>query len=129
MYKTILFLLLMITAARADVYVMTNSDNSVIGLSEQNDMVVPNGNKVSKINGTIANLPISGDPTLYNFSNGGFTLNSAKVSAQKAAQQEAIAKQQAIVEAKASAIEKIQAALEATSQDSLTTDEIKALGQ
>ena len=66
----ILFLLLMCGIAKADVYVVTDSSNKVIGLSEQNDEVVPSGGTKTKLNGTISNLPISGDPTLYNFSNG-----------------------------------------------------------
>lgn len=84
--KTILFLLLLCGIANADVYVLTDSSNNVLGLSEQNDMVAPSGDTINKIaNVKISGLPITGDPKMYTFSNGTFTINSAKIAAQQAA--------------------------------------------
>ncbi len=105
--------------AHADVYVATAPDNSVYGLSEQNDMVIPKGYTQTIIKGTIANLPISGDAKLYDF-NGAFTLNKDRVQAQQAEQQATIAKQTAMDNAKASAMVKAKAL-------GFTDDELKAV--
>ena len=125
----LLALISYLPVANADVYILTDSNNSVKGLSEQNDMVVPSGDKVTILKGqTIANLPISGDPTLYNFNNGSFTLNTAKVQAQQAAQTAAIAQQTAIANAKASAIAKLTDAIsKVATQDVLTQQELDSL--
>lgn len=119
--KIIIFLLLMCNIANADVYILTDSNNAVKGFSEQNDMVIPNGYKINILKGlTISNLPINGNPTLYNFSNGSFTLNTTAVQAQQAAQQADIASQTAKSQAKDSAISKLKAL-------GLSDDEIKAI--
>ncbi len=114
--------------ANADVYVLTNN-NSVVGLSEQNDMVVPNGYRVTILkNQTISNLPISGNPQLYNFSNGTFTLNATVVQAQQAAAAQTIAEQTATANAKASGIAKLTDAIsKVATQDVLTQQELEAL--
>ncbi len=114
--------------AQADVYVMTDSSNAVVGLSEQNDMVVPSGYKISTIKGSISNLPINGDPTIYNFNKGSFTINATKVQAKQTADQAAVATQTAADNAKASAIAKLTDALtKVEPKDVLTSDELKAL--
>lgn len=107
---------------KADVYVVTDQNNSVISLSEQNDAVVAKGNNISIVKGNISNLPISGDATLYNFSNGAFILNKSKVQAKQAEQQTAIATQKSANDARTSGLAKIKAL-------GLTDDEIKALWQ
>ncbi len=116
----ILFLLLFCSVANADVYILTDSNNSVIGLSEQNDMVVPSGYKISVVKGNIDNLPINGDPTLYNFDKGYFTLDKVKVQTQQSKQQSDIATQTAKSNMKNSAINKLK-------NLGLTDDEITSL--
>ena len=125
----ILFLLLMCGIANADVYVLTDQNNAVLGMSEQNDIVVPSGDKTFFIKGqTIANLPITGDPTLYDFINGSFIINKTRVQAAQAAQQAEIAKQTAIAQAKLSAIQKLTDAISKVSTaDVLTQQEMSAL--
>lgn len=124
----ILFLLLMTGIASANVYVLTDSNNAVVGLSEQNDIVAPKGDTITEIKGKIPDLPISGDPTLYNFNGNTFTLNTTKVQAQQASQQSAIASQTSQEQAKASAIAKLTDAISKVNPaDVLTSDELKSL--
>ena len=131
--NTILFLLLMCSifnvTANADVYVITASDNSVYSVSNQNDAIIPNGYTLTVLKGqTLSNLPISGNPQLYNFSKGAFTLNTTAVQNQQATQAAAIAAQTALVNAKASAIAKLTDAISKVSTaDVLTTQEMEAL--
>lgn len=115
--------------ANADVYVVTNSSNNVYAISNQPDIVVPSGDTQTVLKGqTISNLPISGSPQLYNFSNGGFTLNSAAVQSQQAAQAAAIAAQTAQTQTATSALSKINDAISrVASQDVLTQQELQAL--
>lgn len=124
-----LFLILMCSIANADVYVLTDSTTAVKGLSEQNDMVIPSGYKISILKGqTISNLPISGDSSLYNFNNGSFSLNTSAVQAQQAAQRLSIANQTATQNAQLSAIQKLTDAIsKVASQDVLTQQEMRAL--
>lgn len=124
----ILFFILMTGLANADVYVMTDSNNAVVGLSEQNDMVVPVGNKVSTVKGNISNLAINGDATMYDFNKGSFSINIAKVQAKQAADVQAVATQTASDSAKASAIAKLTDAISKVEpKDVLTDEEIQAL--
>ncbi len=117
----LLFLLLFCGVANADVYVVTNPQNGVYSLSDVNDAVIPSGYKLTVLKGqNIANLPISGNPQLYNFSNGAFTLNATAVQAQQAVEAQAIATQTASDNAKASAIAKFKAL-------GLTDSEIEAI--
>lgn len=77
----LLFLLLMCSVVRADVYVITAPDKSVYSLSEQDDAVIPQGYKKDIIkNKKIADLTVSmGEEKLYDFSGNKFTLNNKKV--------------------------------------------------
>lgn len=120
---------LLVNIANADVYVVTNPQNGVYSLSEQNDCVTPKGYTTTIIKGqTISNLPITGSPQLYNFSNGAFVLNSTAVQAQQAQQTAVIASQTAQEQAKASAIAKLTDAIsKVATQDVLTQSELQAL--
>lgn len=118
----ILFLLLMCSVSRADVYVITSQDNSIYSISEQDDAVFPNGYLKNIVKGNISNLPISGSPQLYNFSNGSFTLNKDKVQAKQADKAKAISDQKSEDDARNSAIAKLKAL-------GLTDIEIKAIGK
>ena len=125
-----LFILLLMTGlAQADVYVVTNPQNGVYSISPQNDAVVPSGYTVTVLKGqSVQNLPITGRPQLYNFSNGGFTLNTTAVQAQQSAQEAAIAQQTATANAKASAIAKLTDAIsKVATQDVLTQQELDSL--
>ena len=104
-----LFILLLMTGlAQADVYVVTNPQNGVYSISPQNDAVVPSGYTVTVLKGqSVQNLPITGSPQLYNFSNGGFTLNTTAVQAQQAAAAAVIAAQTAQAQTATSALAKI----------------------
>lgn len=127
MLAIILFLLLP-SVAMADVYVISASDNSVYSLSEQDDALIPKGYTKTIIKGNIANLPISGDVSMYDFKKGAFVINAAKVKASQDAQGEAIAKQTAIVAARASAITKLTDAItKVEPKDVLTDQELNAL--
>lgn len=124
----ILFLILMCGIAQADVYILTDSNNSVVGLSEQNDIVVPKGDSITVIKGTISNLPITGDPTMYNLNGNTFNLDKTKVQAQQDADKAVISKQIAKDNFKVSALGKIQDALTKTNpSDQLTNEEINAI--
>ncbi len=105
----ILFLILFCGVANADVYILTDQNNSVVGLSEQNDIVKPDGYKISKIKGDIANLPISGEPNLYIFDKGQFTLNATAVQKKQKDQTDAIKKQSDMDKVKTSVIGKLKA--------------------
>lgn len=119
----LLILLLLTGIANADVYVLTDTNNNVIGLSDQNDMVIPKGDKVIILkNQIINNLPITGDPTMYTLNGNSFVLNTDKVKSKQAADAQAIADQTARDNAKASAIAKLKAV-------GLTDDEIKAIAR
>lgn len=129
MYGILIFLLLMTDIAQANVYVVTDRSNAVYSLSEQNDAIVPSGYTSNLIkNQTIANLPITGDPSLYDFRNGTFTINAVRLRAQQAAQADVIAQQTTISQAKASAIAKLTDAIsKVATQDVLTQQELQAL--
>lgn len=136
MKKRILIAIMTLTAvallfvvARADVYVVTNPQGLVYSLSDQNDAVIPSGYKLTVMKGqNISNLPITGNPQLYNFNNGAFTINTAAVTAQQNAQTQAIAAQQARDAAKASALEKLTDAITKVDvNDVLTNSEMQAL--
>lgn len=116
----ILFLLLMTGIASADVYVLTDSTMAVKGLSEQNDIVVPSGYKITVIKGNISNLPITGDSSMYNFIGGAFTLNTAKIQSKNKLEQDNILAEQTKENNKSSAITKLKTL-------GLTDDEIKAI--
>lgn len=116
----ILFLLLMTGIAQAKVYVITAPDSSVYSVSEQDDAVIPKGYSKNIINGNISNLPISGEPSLYNFNKGAFTLNSGKVQARIIEQQKQIMLEADHQDKKGSAIVKLRGL-------GLTDDEIKAI--
>jgi len=115
--------------AHADVYVVTNPQGGVYSISPQNDAVVPSGYKLTVMKGqNIQNLPITGDPQLYNFNNGGFTINAAAVTAQQNIQIQNTAAQEAAQSAKASALEKLTDAITKVDvNDVLTNSEVNAL--
>lgn len=94
--KTILFLILMCGIARADVFVVTAPDASVVSLSEQDDAVVPAGFKKDVIkNKQIKDLTVSmGEERLYDFNGGKFILNAQKVKDKNKAESDAILKNQ-----------------------------------
>lgn len=125
----ILFLILMCGIANADVYVVTNSSTNVYAVSNQKDIVVPSGDTETVLKGqTISNLPITGNPQLYNFSNGAFALNATAVQVQQAAQEAAIATTTAEEKARASAIAKLTDAISRVATDDvLTQQEMGAL--
>lgn len=129
MFKVILALFLLGTIAQADVYVVTNQQGNVYSISPQNDAVIPSGYILTVMKGqNIQNLPITGNPQLYNFSNGGFTLNVTAVQASQASQQAVIAQQTAATNAKASAIAKLTDAIsKVATQDVLTQSELDSL--
>lgn len=120
---------LMVVVAKADVYVITNAQNNVYSVSNLPDAVVPAGDTLTVIKGqSVQNLPITGDPTLYNFTKGAFIINATAVQAQQAAQAAIIAQQTATANAQASAIAKLTDALNrVASQDVLTATEMQAL--
>ena len=123
-----LILLLLTGIAQADVYVMTDQNNNVVALSSQNNAVVPPGDIVTDLPGTVAQLPITGDPTMYTFSGNTFTINASKIQAQQAQQTAAIAQQTATANAKASAIAKLTDAIsKVATQDVLTQQELQSL--
>lgn len=124
-----LILLLLTGIANADVYVVTNQQNNVYSVSSQNDAVIPSGYSMTVLKGqNIQNLPIVGNPQLYNFNNGGFTLNTAAVQAQQAAQSAAIASQTQQQQLQVSAIQKLTDAIsKVATQDVLTQNELNAL--
>ena len=129
MFILFLILFLFCSIAHADIYVVTDSNNSVYSISDQNDAVIPKGYTLTIMKGqNIQNLPITGNPQLYNFINGGFTLNVTAVQAQQAAQTAAIAQQTATANAKASAIAKLTDAIsKVATQDVLTQQELSSL--
>jgi hypothetical protein len=105
---SIIFVLL-VSIARADVYVVTRPDKSVYSLSELDDAVVPSGCSKDIIVGKgIADLGLS-DITLYTYSNKNFTLDSKKVADKnKKAQEDAIAYEEMLA-ARQSGIDKLKA--------------------
>lgn len=119
----ILFLLLMIGTAQADVYVLTSADKAVVGLSEQNDIVVPAGHKLDMIkNKKISDLSVTmGEEKMYDFDGSKFKINAKKVQDKNKADSDAVIAEQKRVNDKQSAIEKIK------SVAGLTDDEIKAV--
>lgn len=125
----ILILVCITSTALADVYVVTNSKGAVYSISNQNDAVIPQGYNLTVMKGqNIRNLPITGNPRLYNFSNGSFTLNPDAVISDQALQAKNIAEQQAKVAAKISAIEKLTDAISKVDvNDVLTNTEMQAL--
>lgn len=132
MNRIIVLILLIIgvsSVSNADVYVVTNSSHNVYAISNQNDIVVPSGDTETIMKGqNIENLPITGNPQLYNFSNGGFTVNTAAVTAKQASDTQAADAQQAIEAAKISAIEKLTDAISKVDvNDVLTNSEMQAL--
>lgn len=124
-----LFLIALIGLARADVYVITDQNKSVYSISDQNDAVLPKGYTLTVMKGqNINNLPISGNPQLYNFNNGSFTLNSTAVQVEQTVQTQTIAAQTAAAQAKANAIAKLTDAIsKVATQDVLTQQELEAL--
>ncbi len=119
----IIFLILMCSIAQADVYVLTDSNKEVIGISEQNDMVVPAGHKIDIVkNKTIKDLPFSpSEEKMYNFSGNKFSLNSKKVQDKNKQESDAILTKQKEDSSKKSGIEKLKDVVK------LTDDEIEAL--
>lgn len=107
----LLFLLLMCSVVKADVYVLTDSNKAVVGLSEQDDMVVPQGYEKSVIpNKKISDLPISmGEEKLYDFVGNKFKLNNKKVQDKNKAEADAVLAAQKFNNDKASAINKLKA--------------------
>lgn len=122
MYKILIFLMLMTGICQADVYVLTSSDKSVVGLSEQDDMVVPEGYRKDIIrNKKISDITVSNnDMNMYDFSDGKFSLNQKKVADKKIAEEEAILEAQKKDADKKSALDKLL-------KLGLTDDELKSL--
>lgn len=130
MWLLILFFLICVAQiAHADVYVVINPAGNVYSISNQNDAVIPSGYKLTVMKGkNIQDLPISGAPQLYNFSNGAFTLNKSALSAQQAQQASAQATEDARTQAKLSAIQKLTDAItKVNPSDVLTNDELQAI--
>lgn len=125
----ILFIFFFNITCYADVYVITDSKNQVYSISNQNDAIIPNGYVLTIMKGqNMSNLPIIGNPQLYNFLNGNFVLNTSAVQAQQTAQATAIAQQTALQNAQASAIAKLTDAIsKVATQDVLTDYEMKSL--
>lgn len=125
----ILINIFILNIANADVYVITDKNNSVYSVSDQPDALVPNGYILTVIKGQdIHNLPIIDSPQFYNFNNGSFILNKAAVQARQAAQAKEIANQTIQEQAKASAISKLTDAISrVATQDVLTSQELQAL--
>lgn len=121
----LLLLILMCSVAHADVYVLVSPDKSIAGLSDQDDMVVPDGYKKEIVsNKTIKDLPITpGEEKLYTFNKGSFSLNAQKVSDKNKAEQESILQLQTKTENKASGLQKLKDAAK------LTDEEAQALFQ
>lgn len=117
----IIFLLLMCGIADAKVYIVTDTNDAVVSISEQNDAVVPRGYNVSTVKGKIDGLPISGDPTLYDFKSGSFVLNNKRVTDKNTVQQNSIIATQNRNTNRTSGFKKIQ------TTNSLTDDEMKAI--
>lgn len=105
----ILFLILLCGPAVADVYVLTAPDKSVVGLSEQNDIVIPSGHAVTVIkNKQISDLPVSmGEEKLYDFNGTKFTLNQNRVKDKNKADSDAVAKSQKRDSDRQSAVDKL----------------------
>lgn len=119
--KTILFLMLLMGMAQADVYVVTNQSGNVYAISNQPDIIVPSTYTQTILKGQdISNLPITGSPQLYNFINGAFVLNATAVQAQQAQQTVEIAAKSVRQAHHDSAISKLKGL-------GLTDDEIEAL--
>lgn len=118
----LLFLLLMCSIVKADVYVLTDSNKAVVGLSEQNDMPVPQGYEKSVIpNKKISDLPISmGEEKLYDFVGNKFKLNNKKVQDKNKAEADAVLAVQKMNNDHQSAINKLKGL-------GLTDAEIEAL--
>ena len=118
----ILILILLCGTAQANVYVLTNDDKSVIGLSEQNDIFVPSGHSLEIIeNKKISDLPVTmGEEQLYDFKGNKFTLNNKRVNARKKLENDAIVEINKNEENKLSAIKKLK-------DLGLTDNEIKAI--
>lgn len=106
----ILILFLLCSPAIADVYVVTTPNHSVYSLSEENDAVVPDGYSKDVLKGrTIESLALHPVTSLYDYSNGQFTLNKNRVASKNAADQAAVQTQADLLSAKASAIAKLKA--------------------
>jgi Na+-transporting NADH:ubiquinone oxidoreductase subunit NqrC len=105
----VLFLLLMCSPVLADVYVLTDSNKSVVGLSEQDDMVSPPGHTIKIIpNKQIKDLTVSiGEEKLYDFNGSKFTLNSKKVQDKNKSESDALLAEQKKSSDKQSAISKL----------------------
>lgn len=129
-----LFLILLLLfgisqVCHADVYVVTNAQGNIYDVSNEPDCVIPVGDTRTIIKGqNISNLPISGNPQLYTFNKGGFTLNASAITKQQTAQQQAIAQETSDAQAKASAIAKLTDAISKVNPaDVLTNQELNAI--
>lgn len=116
----ILINFLITSVSKADVYVITAPDNSVYSLSEADDAVLPQGYVKTIVKGSIKNLPISGDSSLYNFNNGAFSINTNKIQEKQAQEKALIAEQTETENNRKSGLGKLKTL-------GLTDDEIKAL--
>ena len=84
--KFILFIILFIpSVAFADVYVMHKGDE-IVGLSQQNDMVLEPGAEITILNGTLEDLSLSRPLDEYKFSSKKFKVNAQAVKAKDDAQ-------------------------------------------
>lgn len=119
----IIFFLLLTGFVQADVYVLTDANKSVVGLSEQNDIVAQAGQKVEVLkNKQIKDLTMTmGEEKLYDFNGKTFTLNSKKVQEQAKAESDYILEKQQKDQNKNSAILKLKDVVK------LTDDEIEAI--
>lgn len=109
MYRILFFLVLTVNIAQADVYVLTAPDKSVQGLSEQDDMVVPDSYTKSVIkNKNISDLPINlGEEKMYDFDGSKFKLNSIKVEEKNRIERQSILDNKKRSEDRVSAINKL----------------------
>jgi len=106
----LVILMLIPTVAMADVYVITTPTHSVYSLSEANDAVLPQGYTKDIIKGrSIASFALNPMTSLYDYTNGSFTLNQDRVAEKNASDQAAVQAKADEVAAKASAMAKLKA--------------------
>jgi hypothetical protein len=86
----ILTVLFITSVASADVYVAYNPQGLIYGLSEQNDMVIPEGYTIKILNGIKAkDLTLAYDVSLYDFNGSDFVVNQSRMAEYRAKQEEA----------------------------------------
>lgn len=95
------------TSCFADVYVVTAPDKSVYALSEQDDIVIPDGYSKAIINDkNIHQLGLVSNTALYDF-DGNFNFNKKRLSDQQKVEKDLAIKSQAVIDNKKTAITKL----------------------